>query len=858
MLKGIGATNGVDLSRFNLGNPVLPGSYRADVYLNSQWLGRRTIKLVPNPNQPNGPAVACIDKPLFDMLAVDPAKITQQGMQDLTTSLTDKVNIPCWPIEHLVEDSSSQYDPSEQILNLSIAQANLKRQARGYVPPEMWTQGVTAGILGYQFNDFYTRNTGNGPDSSSNSFYLGINAGLNAGPWHLREIGSYMGGNGGQKTQFQQSQAYIGRDFAEIKSQLLLGDVYSDGQLLNSFAVRGVSLASDERMYPDSERGFAPAIHGVALSNAKVQIRQNNIVIYDTVVPPGPFDITDLYPTGFGGDLVVSVTESDGSVRTFNVPFSATPMALREGRLRYSLIGGKLRNIPVGGDKYAAAGNVQYGFSNTWTFNGALLAASNYYSGLLGTAVNTDFGSVVANLTLAQFNSPQNGNKNGASVNAAWSKLFTGTNTNLSMAAYRYSSANYYTLQDAMTALGQLENNNNLSGSFYPLQRQRQQALMSISQNFGKYGTLNLSANTTNYWRDQSLAFNLGTQTGYSVSYGFNTHGIGISALATRTYSSVPGMPVVNTIGIGANIPLSLTERNFSVLSGQYSHSSQTGNTEQANWNGTFGDLNEYGVGLSQSHTSGANGGGSSNTTNVNGSYRAPLALLSASAGTGSGSTQASVSASGGVIVHEGGVTLTPMMGDTMALVHVEDGEGIKIANSPSAPVDSNGYTVVPYLSPYQQNSVSLDLSNVGLQTSVENAYEQVAPHAGAVALLNFTKAKGISVFIEVKMADGKPAPFGATVLNEVGEQVGSVGQFGRIEARVMASSGRLAILWGDSAEQTCLLNYVLPKDEKDVIQNITATCRAPSPEAPLRVGSATPATKAITLTTANFEGTKP
>ena len=91
-------------------------------------------------------------------------------------------------------------------------------------------------------------------------------------------------------------------------------------------------------MYPDSERGFAPAIHGVALSNAKVQIRQNNIVIYDTVVPPGPFDITDLYPTGFGGDLVVSVTESDGSVRTFNVPFSATPMALREGRLRYSLI----------------------------------------------------------------------------------------------------------------------------------------------------------------------------------------------------------------------------------------------------------------------------------------------------------------------------------------------------------------------------------------------------------------------------------------------------------------------------------------------------------------------------------------
>lgn len=30
----------VDISKFSQGNVVLPGSYRSDVYLNGQWIGR--------------------------------------------------------------------------------------------------------------------------------------------------------------------------------------------------------------------------------------------------------------------------------------------------------------------------------------------------------------------------------------------------------------------------------------------------------------------------------------------------------------------------------------------------------------------------------------------------------------------------------------------------------------------------------------------------------------------------------------------------------------------------------------------------------------------------------------------------
>jgi hypothetical protein len=56
-------------------------------------------------------------------------------------------------------------------------------------------------------------------------------------------------------------------------------------------------------MLPDSQRGFAPTIRGMAHSNAKVTVSQHGYVIYETFVSPGAFAISDLYPTAQSGDL---------------------------------------------------------------------------------------------------------------------------------------------------------------------------------------------------------------------------------------------------------------------------------------------------------------------------------------------------------------------------------------------------------------------------------------------------------------------------------------------------------------------------------------------------------------------------
>lgn len=60
-------------------------------------------------------------------------------------------------------------------------------------------------------------------------------------------------------------------------------------------------------MLPDSLKGFAPTVRGIAKSNARVTIKQNGYVIYQTYVSPGAFAINDLYPTSSSGDLQVTV-----------------------------------------------------------------------------------------------------------------------------------------------------------------------------------------------------------------------------------------------------------------------------------------------------------------------------------------------------------------------------------------------------------------------------------------------------------------------------------------------------------------------------------------------------------------------
>jgi outer membrane usher protein len=136
-----------------------------------------------------------------------------------------------------------------------------------------------------------------------------------------------------------------------LNSLLRIGDTFTTGDVFDSVPFRGVQLMSDDEMLPDSQRGFAPVIRGMAHSNAKVTVSQHGYVIYETFVSPGAFAINDLYPTAQSGDLDVQVKESDGSVRTFTQPYSAVPFMLREGEANSALAAGAITPVSVRFDR---------------------------------------------------------------------------------------------------------------------------------------------------------------------------------------------------------------------------------------------------------------------------------------------------------------------------------------------------------------------------------------------------------------------------------------------------------------------------------------------------------------------------
>lgn len=178
-----------------------------------------------------------------------------------------------------------KFDADRQQLNIDVPQVYLQHTAHGNIDPSLWDSGVPALMLGYYMNGYESHYSGM---DTSRSFYSSLNAGLNIGKWYFRHNGSYnwdqdMGG------RYQSNNTYVQRDIEAVRGHLYLGQYYTSGQMFNTVSYTGAQLATDDRMLPASQRGYAPEIRGVAKTNAKVTVRQSGNILYQTTVPPALF-----------------------------------------------------------------------------------------------------------------------------------------------------------------------------------------------------------------------------------------------------------------------------------------------------------------------------------------------------------------------------------------------------------------------------------------------------------------------------------------------------------------------------------------------------------------------------------------
>lgn len=785
----------VDLSRFARGNAIQPGPYSTDLYVNGNWLGRRELQFKALPGKSD--AQPCFSTALIEASGVDMAALPEAALARLAQGGA------CTQIGDIVAGASAHFDFDSLRMDLAIPQISMRRQARGYVSPEQWDAGVPMGLLGYSLNTYQSRN-GNGGNSTQG--YLGLNGGFNVDRWHLRHNGSLSWNDQGGRT-YQNISTYVQRDLPGWSSQMLIGDSYTGGDLLDSVSFRGLRLHSDDRMLPESQRGFAPVVRGVANSNARVTVTQNGMKLYETTVAPGPFAISDLYPTGYGGDLQVSVTEADGSVRRFAVPYAAVPLSLREGRHRYSLTGGLVRYLPNSAP-FVAQGTWQYGFSNTLTGYGGASLSKGYLAPMVGLVLNTEWGAFGADLTHATTQIPGEKSYSGQSLRASYAKSFAATGTSVSLATYRYSTNGFFSLNDALTARDQAR----VNPSSLSLSRPRSRAALNMSQQFGQGGGyLSFVASTTRYWNGQ------GANNDYTIGYGnsWRSMSYNLSATRQRDANGLSGTLLYASL----SIPLGGNERP-AMLSSNLSRDSQGRSRAMAHLSGSLGEDHNLYYGLSGTYEGIRNGpysvGGTQVDASANASYRSQYAEFSGSLSGGAGYRQFSAGARGAVVAHPGGVTLSQPVGETFAIVEAKDAEGARVTNASGVKIDARGYAVVPYLTPYAMNEVSIDPKGLSTDVELKETRQMVAPVAGGVPLLVFKTAYSRSAVMHLKQPDGTPIPFGAVVSDTSGQDLAMVGQAGKLLARGLNDQGELQVTWETAEGQArCRMAYALPAQRR-------------------------------------------
>ena len=180
---------------------------------------------------------------------------------------------------------------------------------------------------------------------------------------------------------------------------------------------------------------------------------------------------------------------------------------------------------------------------------------------------------------------------------------------------------------------------------------------------------------------------------------------------------------------------------------------------------------------------------------------------------------------SGTLVLHSGGVTLGPYASDTFALIHADGAQGAVVQNGQGAVIDSFGYAILPALSPYRRNNVSLDTRQMRSDAELTGGSQQVVPYAGAIARVNFSTITGKAVLIAVKMADGGIPPMGAEVINSEGAVIGMVGQGGQVYARISTPSGSLLVRWGKGTDRRCHVPYQFDLHSPENVIYLTTTC---------------------------------
>ena len=786
-----------DVSVFNDGGQ-LPGTYSTDVIVNNSYIMTENITFLAK-NDIAGHST------LFPCLSIE--MLSKYGiLTDNYPDLTDnKTNCA---ILSAIQDLSYKMNVATQELNLSVPQIAIKRSLKGIAPIELWDKGINAFRFNYNANISLTSYK-NHSDKKSDSLWVLLQPGINWEQWRLRNQSTWQK-NASSASNFRLVSSYAERDINKLKSQIVIGEKTPGSDLFDSFNFRGVMLGTNDRMMPSYYREFGPVIRGVAETQTRVTVSQNGNSLYSEVFPPGPYVIDDLSVAGQSGELLVTTEDINGFRNQHTVVWQSPAIAVRENYFRYDFLVGEY--IPA--DSRIKNTNISqltmiYGLPLDMTVYGGVRKSSNFLSYLGGGGISLGkVGSLSLDRTTSLYKDGSH-TQRGQIQRFRYSGLYNDSSTSLIATASYSPSKGYRSLDESM--LEECNGSNTTCGQRGVSKRLDLNIRQTVIQGLNVYASYS-AHETHNKFKNSSSGAGVSTLVPY----------LGYLSGDYYEYRRKDNMGVRKTdrvLSASLNIPLTwfTSQRVATSFRMQNSGKRSTydtginGSTLEQNFNWNINQLRTAGTKDSETSTYAyAALANQHNDTEV---------FLS----TSNSWKQYGGGIRGGLVLHSRGITASKTLGETIALIDTNGAEHVSIISANDVKTDTTGYAVVPYLSPYQINTIEVDPTSLQEDDDILQTDIDIVPTSGAIAHVSFVNQTGNRLLINLKTSSGKEVPFGAiATLNELEGVTGIVDEHGQIYMSGMPDKGQINVRM---RETTCKANYELKKDIKIGLHTLNLNC---------------------------------
>jgi outer membrane usher protein len=542
--------------------------------------------------------------------------------------------------------------------------------------------------------------------------------------------------------RLQSSATYERRDDLQW---LVLGDQFANSGFLGSTVnMGGIGFSKVYKLDPYLITQPVMDLKGTVTFPSQAEIYLDGTLVGKQAIAPGSFDLKNIYSYTGAHNIDVVLRDPFGNVQRISYPAYFSTQLLREGLHEYSYNAGFLReNYGVESDNYGKAvfsAFHRYGLSSALNIGARAEGSDGVYNGGFFT---TFLVPRAGQFTLSIAGSTANGNK-GSAGSFQHNYQFGSFNTNVLLTGF---SRNYATV-----------------GSTILPDSTKYEASLGVGFMVNPLGSFSLAYASTEMYSGNTTNV---TSASYSRALSRKTS-IFANASSTRT----SGTATTNAVFIGLNINFDWNLRG----SVQYNRSGDTNSeTVQLQKDTPVGEGLGYRASFIRTDTGTTTTNSFSPFIQYNARYGTYTLDSTVQNTAGYTSELYNLSVAGSFVYAGGFYGISRPVNDSFSIVMTDKVPDAMVLNNGQeiGKTDSSGAMVVPTLTSYNRNQITLDTKNIPIDYSISNVNRTLSPSFwhGSCVYFDALKVRALIGTLYVQKGDKKEPLQYVDITLKVGEK---------------------------------------------------------------------------------------